>query len=504
MKKGSKTRAERTKILSFVPTGEYYFNKGMKAYHRRELNKALKYFERALQLEPLEPIIACQLSICYTEKGEYRKSNELLHDIISDLDPRMIECHYFLANNYAHLGLFKEAYKHVTTYLEEDEFGEFSEDAEDLLELLELDSDIAVDTLYEQDELIQRQDDARGLLESGNFERAVHDLKGIIEDYPEFWSAYNNLALAYFYQGKTDQAAETIAEVLSKNPGNLHALCNMAVFYFYQQRYKELDELVIGLEKIRPLLNEHRYKLGATFALIGRYHEAYNWLKSLQKSGFEGDSGFYYWLSHAAHHTGHHSTSQHAWKRVLELSPEKEGSEPWEENVDQLDGFENHTTSILKKLKSNYSEERLFGLFLTSVSKLQAEILSHADFCDIEDLSLLEKLYLAEVLNSNRDTTIQVMDEVKNIHAIALELYGHYQPINSVTSGLYLTWFTVAFNGLRDGYNFKNHRAFAGAVEQVWHRLRNEKITKKDTCEKYNVSSSTLTKYMTIVESYLV
>ena len=45
----------------------------------------------------------------------------------------MTECHYFLANNYAHLGMFKEAYRHASAYLEKEEDGEFSEDAEDLL-----------------------------------------------------------------------------------------------------------------------------------------------------------------------------------------------------------------------------------------------------------------------------------------------------------------------------------------------------------------------------------
>ena len=31
-----------------------------------------------MQLEPGEPMIACQLAIIYTEIGEYQKSNELL------------------------------------------------------------------------------------------------------------------------------------------------------------------------------------------------------------------------------------------------------------------------------------------------------------------------------------------------------------------------------------------------------------------------------------------
>ncbi|WP_064093020.1 tetratricopeptide repeat protein [Rossellomorea aquimaris] len=502
MRKGSKLLSEQAKVLSFVPTGEYYYTKGMKAYQRRELKRSLKYLNRAFQLEPLEPMIACQLSIVYTELGEYKNANDLLHEILNELDPRMSECHYFLANNYAHLGLFKEAYDHVTSYLEKEEHGEFVEDAEDLVELLELDSDLIVDDLYEHDDLMAQQEKAKDLLESGHFQKAVDILQKVIEEYPEFWSAYNNLALAYFYLGNIDEASATLEEVLEKNPGNLHALCNTAVFYFYQKRHEDLQHLIDGLEKVRPLLHEHRFKLGATFALIGHSRKAYEWLKSLQKIGFEGDGSFYYWLSYSAYETGHEQTARNAWKKVVEFNPEKEGLEPWNENL-KADGFENHVTSILKKLQSEYTEEKLFGLFLTSISDQQRAILTHGDFCEVEDLSIVEKVYLAQVLNSNGESAIKVNLEIKNMHEVALNLYEYHQPITSVESGLFLTWFTIAYRGIKERETFKNTKAFAAAVEFVWNHLRNDKVTKKELCDRYNLSPSTLTKYITVVESYL-
>lgn len=39
MSKDSKF-GQQAKILTFHPTGEYYFTKGLKAYHRRELPKS--------------------------------------------------------------------------------------------------------------------------------------------------------------------------------------------------------------------------------------------------------------------------------------------------------------------------------------------------------------------------------------------------------------------------------------------------------------------------------
>ena len=73
----------------------------------------------------------------------------------------MTECYYFLANNYAHLGLFTEAYKHARLYLELDQMGEFSEDAEELLELIGIDEDEDMEMLEEQEEIINQQEAAQ-------------------------------------------------------------------------------------------------------------------------------------------------------------------------------------------------------------------------------------------------------------------------------------------------------------------------------------------------------
>src|SRR3954471_11391752 len=340
MVKEAKARIQKGKILSFVPTGEYYFKKGVKAYHRRDFIKAKKYLGRAIQLEPGEPMITCQLAIVSTELGEFEHSNRLLHEILEALDPEMAECHYFLANNYAHMGFFKDAYHHSKLYLQLDPDGDFSEDTEDLLEVLTLEADEFEEELYEQDDLIIKQEQARELLESGYFPKAIDLLKDVVKEYPEYWSAYNNLALAYFYLGKVEKAKAILEDVLERNPGNLHALCNKLVFAHYQGQNEFVSKLLQALRKIQPLLSEHQFKLGATFALVGEYELAYLWLKKLYKHGFDGDGPFYYWLAYSAFYTGFENFAKSIWKKVLELNPDKKGSEPWNLETAPVDGFE--------------------------------------------------------------------------------------------------------------------------------------------------------------------
>ncbi|MUG89278.1 tetratricopeptide repeat protein, partial [Paenibacillus timonensis] len=129
--------------------------------------------------------------------------------------------------------------------------------------------------LYEQDDLIAKQEQARELLETGYFPKAVELLNGVIEEYPEYWSAYNNLALAYFYLGETDKASDVLNQVFKDNPGNLHALCNKLVFAFYESDLNEVRALKDALLKVHPISIEHQFKLGATLALIGEYDKAY-------------------------------------------------------------------------------------------------------------------------------------------------------------------------------------------------------------------------------------
>lgn len=332
MNKNAQTKQYMGKIVSFHPTGEYYFGKGIKAYDRHDYHGAAKYLLRAKQLEPGEPMILFQLAVIYTELGKYGESNELLHEILEEIDEDFVECYYLLANNYAYLGLFEDAHYFANLYLDNATNGEFKEDTEELLELLSLEFD---EGFSEEDSLIMRQEQAKELLELGKFTEVIELLSDLIVEYPQFWPAYNNLALAYFYTGEADKAMEMIDHVLQENEGNLHALCNKLVLLYYEGKIEAAKQLIQMLKKVKPMLAEHQFKLGTTFALVGSYEHAYQLLRTLQKRGFQGDGSFYYWLSYAAYHIGKIEFAQSTWKKVLLLSPEKSGMEPWKELVEE-------------------------------------------------------------------------------------------------------------------------------------------------------------------------
>ncbi|MCP3761144.1 tetratricopeptide repeat protein [Domibacillus sp. A3M-37] len=499
----SMRRKQKENVVSFFPTGEFYYKKGMKALEKRELPKAKKYLSRAMDLEPLEPIIACQLAIVETELGHYEQSNGLLHFVLDDLDPHMTECHYFLANNYAHLGSFKEAFRHTQMYLDLDEQGEYKEDAEDLLDLITLDSEEAFDDLSEQDDMIEMQEESRYLLESGNFAKAAVHLEETVKKYPDFWAAYNNLALAYFYLGQSEKAHGVLEDVLERNSGNLHAICNKIVFYFYEKKQEPLADLADQLVKIQPLIPDQQFKIGATFALIGRYEDAYRWLKKLQKSGFEGEAGFYYWLSYAAHHTGRPQTARSVWKKVLRDNPEKEGLEPWGSGKDKSE-IERNPEVIVGYLNGERDEERLFGLFLLSLASDHKEVMTHPDFCDIDQLQPHEKIYMADILGMPVDSSLLMEMNTRLAHETALVLYRHFRPLGQQEAGLFLMWFSIFLELQYQKANLSKPAGLAAAVEYVWRKLRNEPFSQTEAGEKYSVSVSTVQKYAKFIREHLL
>jgi hypothetical protein len=226
--------------------------------------------------------------------------------------------------------------------------------------------------------------------------------------------------------------------------------------------------------------------------LVGEYELAYSWLKRLYKRGFDGDGPFYYWLSCAAFYTGHETFARSIWKKVLELTPDKEGSEPWNQGETS-----EHTGSIFQKIESDYIEERLFAIYLATVSEKTKELFASKRLVQNRKLTELERGYISYIKTGKPA-------EAAAAHEVAEVLYQLHQPIGAVESGLYLLWFSVFSEMAADGNaRLKNAHAWAGAIEYVWYRLRSEKVSQQEVAERYQLSAATIGKYVKMVKEYL-
>lgn len=470
---------------------------------RERFGEAKKYLKRAAELSPNDPLILTQFGVLVMEEGHFDEAYDLLMRA-HELDPNEEDTIFYLAEVHAHLGLLRDAKMYAQQYVTFDPEGSFVDEAMEIIDFAEQE-----ELYFEEDDVPDGavfflQEKARKLMEEGHFLEAIELLESIILDYPDFWAAYNNLALAYFYVGETKKAEALLHEVLDQDKGNIHALCNLAVFYYYENRNEELQQLLSLLVKIKPYQFEQRYKLGATFALVGKHTEAYNWLRSLQKRGFEGDAGFYFWLAHSAYYSGHDDVARDAFSKLIELDPSKAGYEPWSkiENEDNR-SIEQDREFIISKISNKYRSERIFGFYLLGKSIHKQEIISHPSYIDVEKLTPLEQLFLATSLQY--EFSPKTPFEKAFLRAVETTdlLYHQYRPLDKQASHLFQMWFTLCEAALSKAYHFRNPNALAASADYMFQSSRYAGITKKAMAAKYGISVPTLTKYVEELIAFL-
>lgn len=491
-------------VVSFIPNGDYYFNKALKAMDKDQMDKAYKYMKRAAELSPDDAHVLMQFGILEMDAQNFEKAYELIHTAYS-LDPSEPEHVFFLAEISGCIGMVRDAQKYAEMYLQMEPDGMYVVEAEEILEFLQYEEEEMEHIDEEDSEKLIAQEKARRLMENGQFDEAIEVLEQLIETFPDLWPAYNNLSLAYFYVGETEQARALLNNVLRESLGNLHALCNLAVIAYYEKNESELSALVEMLKKINPYDWENRYKLGATLALIGEYEVAYKWLQSMKRKGFPGDAGFYFWLAQSAYFSGHIEEGKAAWKLLVEMDPTKDGYEPWLNASEEHDeSLENNREFIIEKISSKYSTHRMFGFFLLSKSAYKQEIIAHPKLIDLSKYSGIEKLCLAYALQhqftNDNDTEKYFVRSME----VAEELYKSLNPITLEVQYLFQMWFVLSERALKNDYPFKNVKALAAAVEYMFFStINSKKVTKKHYAEKYNISVSTLTKYVEELIHYL-
>ena len=166
--------SHKTKVIPIQWDATFFFERAVRSLDRYHYDKALKYFRRAAEYEPDNPVNHCNMAGILSEMGNYEESNRILQSIVDELDPEMTECHFYMANNYANMELYEAAEDSLVRYLEEDTEGQFLEEAEEMMELLHFELERPTKLAFiKAREGFFEHDQARQLLEEGKFVEAV-------------------------------------------------------------------------------------------------------------------------------------------------------------------------------------------------------------------------------------------------------------------------------------------------------------------------------------------
>lgn len=305
-------------VIPLVLNASLYYNKAIDAAERNNYTKALRFFTRAVEIEPDNPVNHCNVAGILSEMGRFEESNHILRYILDNIAPNLHECYFYLANNYAYLNQFEEAERNAVRYLHYAPDGVYAEDTEELLEHLsyELGRSTHIEEDHHQFAKGEFNDRARRLLEQGKFSEATKVLKETIAKYPDFLPARNNLALTYYYSGKMDEAISEAYRVLDQEENNLHALCNLAIFFKEMGEVQRLKDILSGLTKLYPMHSENVYKLATTLGILGEHEACYRLFLTLYKDHGMNTPSLIHQIAVAAYNIDDINEAERWWRKL--------------------------------------------------------------------------------------------------------------------------------------------------------------------------------------------
>jgi len=333
-----KKAAPRSNVIPIRLDAAFFHERAVRSLDRCRYDKALRYFRKAVEYEPDNPVNHCNMAGILSEMGRYEESNDILRKVLDELDPSMTECWFYMANNYANMEMYEAAEEALVQYLEEDAEGHFLEEAEEMMDLLryELERPPRRPAVRARGRL-NDHDRARQLLEEGKFVEAARLLKSIIEEQPGFLPARNNLALAYYYIGMFDLAADIVRDVLKEDPGNLHALCNLAIFRMQGGGREEALAIVGVLRKLVPTQPELAFKLATTLGILGEHEAAHlHFRRLLRELAGHRDPCLLHYTAVAASNIGRFAEAGRLWREAARLDPESGVADYYLQHLEQM------------------------------------------------------------------------------------------------------------------------------------------------------------------------
>ncbi|KGX92908.1 hypothetical protein N781_13555 [Pontibacillus halophilus JSM 076056 = DSM 19796] len=319
------------KVIPFRPEGDFYFSKGVQAFKKRHFTKAVKWLKRAVELVPEEPLYQCQLSVIYTETGEYHQANEVLTNVLAKFGHDYVDCYYLIANNYAHLGLFQDAMKYARDYIQKAPNGDFKEEAEQLLTVLDIEEDEEEDWAFEEeDELMAYQESAFYYQERLEWDKAMPLLEDMIRLFPSYTLAKHDYAHALFQQGSESEAIALEEQSLEQEPNSLLSVCNLALFYHKREENEKATPHIHTLLNVYPIHEQQKLRVATTLAQVGQYKEAHERFNNVSKSKLKGHVAYYKWYSITLYHMGDPSGALSLWEEGCRKHPHlSEQGGPW-------------------------------------------------------------------------------------------------------------------------------------------------------------------------------
>lgn len=361
--------------------GSFIFSGVLRLFGIRKCQKRCGIWRGQLFFEPDEPVIMCQLAICYTELGQFDKSNQILRRILDEADD-IHYCYYFMANNYAYMKDFKQALQYANKYLALVSEGEYVEEAKDLIQLIMEEAPLASFGVSDMSEIEKASFSFKTkvdeLISEDKLDEVSQFLIAEIEENPTFWQAYMELAGIRFKEERFAEGLAILEDVLARDPGNFMALCELYLYAYYQAEWKQADAVLKELGKVEPFMSSQREKLARIYAMSGDYGHANHLFAKVDQLEIMDRYAYYYYRAETAFFLGRLDEARDFWQHFNQIDGE-ELDFPWEHSA----LLANDERAVLEKLASDDPAEHLFGVYLLTVSDKQPTLIMFNDYFDM-------------------------------------------------------------------------------------------------------------------------
>jgi len=223
------------KAVEIKPTAYFYINLGNIHSAKGDMDKAINYYNEALELNPDEAEPWFGLGVCYKNKNEYDKAIECYEKAIS-IRPSFYSAHINIGNIYK---LKNELDKAVEFYKKALLFNQNDSDAYNSLGLLYFDRYEIEEAIYCFKKAIQiKPNFEKPYINLGNvyktrgeISQALHYLNLAVEIDPDNYEAYISLGNLMIYINKTKEAVNCFEIALTLQPKESSALLNIGNAY---------------------------------------------------------------------------------------------------------------------------------------------------------------------------------------------------------------------------------------------------------------------------------
>ena len=220
------------------------YSTGLLFLWAEDYEKALPYFEKAVEKNPRYADAHFEIGYCSHNLGRYQAAVEAYKQAIR-IKPDYAEAHSNLGLAYHNLGRYQEAVE------------AFKQAIRIKPNLAEAHLNLGV--VYTR---------------LGRYEEAVEASKQAIHIRPDYAEAYNNLSAAYINLGRYEEAFQAYKQAIRIQPNYAEAHFGLGLAYGNLGRYQEAVEAYKQAIRIKPALAEAHSNLGKAYVNLGRDQEA--------------------------------------------------------------------------------------------------------------------------------------------------------------------------------------------------------------------------------------